>query len=211
MSKRAYIGLDLETSGSRHDVHVPIQLGIAMPNGKLFSRLIGGWRWYDPMDEEHRMTPYPKYKEVGLRAWSDEAFGVHGITKEDLETAADRYVVQSQATKFIGENTDAWIGNRIVVGWNVASFDMPFVREFLPAVSNSLSYRSVDLNAVSFTVADALGLSWGNLKRRSKEYAQLRLERDWDEPKWHDAGFDAQAALYSKDYLEQVIRAGDYV
>lgn len=200
--KREYIGLDLETSGSTHEHHVPIQIGIAMPNEAVFRSDIGGWVFYDEDDhtqtaDAHSILPW----------WSSEAYGIHNITKARLTLAPDKYDVDTMAAKFIGDHSKAWLGNRIMVGWNVGSFDAPFVRQHLPKTANSLSYRSLDLNAASFTTAEALGLSWSTLKTRSKDYAADQLGSGG----WHDAGFDAQAALLSLDYIKQVIKHGDYM
>ena len=200
--KRELWGLDLETSGSSHGTSVPIQIGIYAPNGAVFRSDIGGWRWRAWAEDQFSADPI----------WSEEAFGIHNITKERLELAADRFSVQRQAARFIEEHTNAWIGNRLVVGWNVASFDMPFVRQYLPAVSNMLSYRSIDLNAATYTACDALGLSYGKVKGASKDYAAVVLEEEFDWPDgemtWHDAAYDAAAAIHSYKFILQVIQRG---
>lgn len=210
VSKREFWGLDLETSGNSHDYHVPIQLGICAPNGAVFRSDIGGWDFYNADDDTD--LRFPSYKDAGKKAWSPAAFEIHKIPLQRLAAAPDRFTVQAQAARFIGEHSEAWIGNRIVVGWNVASFDMVFVREYLPAISNSLSYRSLDLNAASFITAEALGLSWGTLNKRSKEHAQTEAMKTWPEaePAWHDAGFDAVAALHSLEYMKMVIAHQGY-
>lgn len=195
-SKREFWGLDLETSGTTHERHVPIQLGIAAPNGALFSSLIGGWKWDG--------------QEPGVDhwLWDLRAQEVHGIEREQLEVAPLPHEVSAQAVSFIEEHSEAWHGQRKLVGWNVASFDVPFVRKHLYAVSRVLSYQSADLNAVTFAISAAQGISYKTLKRRSKEYAAELCAETFPEEMWHDAGYDALAALHSWDYLKERIKNG---
>ena len=85
-------------------------------------------------------------------------------------------------------------------GWNVGAFDLPFVRDTLPGLASLLSRRSVDLNAVCFTLGGTLPYfgsrpKWNTWKRLSKEAAQAELTAISVAPKWHDAGYDALAAL----------------
>lgn len=63
-----------------------------------------------------------------------------------------------------------------------------------------LSRRSVDLNAVCFTFAATAGSTWKGLKKRSKRYAEERLGRS----EWHDAGYDAAAALLCWEYFKEM-------
>jgi len=62
--------------------------------------------------------------------------------------------------------------------------------------------RSVDLNAVCFTFAGTAGSRWKSLKKRSKRYVEGKLGR----ADWHDAGFDAAAALLSWEYFKMLSR-----
>lgn len=200
-SKREFWGLDFETSGTTHEDHVPIQLGIAAPNGALFSSLIGGWDFdiVRDWDTGRRAKGY---------AWDERAFEVHKITQEQLIGAPLPREVSAQALEFIEEHSQAWKGERKLVGWNVASFDVPFLRKWLPGVARELSYQSADLNAVCFAISQAHGISFKEVKWRSKEYAASKLEELFAEEMWHDAGYDAAAALHSWAYLTERIKEG---
>lgn len=189
-TKREYWGLDLETSGTSHERHVPIQLGIAAPDGTLFTSLIGGWDF----DSQH--------------AWDDEAFMVHGIPPEQLLDAPHASEVDADAAAFIEEHSNVWHGNRKVVGWNVAAFDMPFVRRWLPQTAYALSYQSADLNAICFALSEAHDESYKTLKKRSKEYAAEQLYDQFPDEQWHDAGYDAAAAIHIWDYLKERVKYG---
>lgn len=205
-NKREYWGLDLETSGTTHEDHVPIQLGLTAPSGITATWLIGGWLWWEDDLGPANGDMYPGGR---WSHWSEEAAQVHGITQAQLQAdGLPAAKVALEAVRFIEAFSDTWLGNRHVVGWNVASFDMPFVRQHLGALSRVLSYRSVDLNAVCFTLTEAHGISYKGLKRRSKEYAAEQLRETYPGEMWHDAGYDSAAALHSWDYMKERVKNG---
>jgi len=200
-AKRQFWGLDFETSGTSHERHVPIQLGIAAPDGSLYSSLIGGWAWADEMD-----LGYPVPGE-NCWLWDLRAYEVHGIDRERLETAPDTAQVAASALDFVeGYRPEVWHGQRKLVGWNVASFDVPFLRKHFSGLARKLSYQSVDLNAVCFAISRAHGISFTEVKARSKEYAAEQMADLFPDEMWHDAGYDALAALHSFDYLTERIK-----
>jgi len=206
-SKRDFIGLDFETSGTTHERHAPIQLGLATQDGSYASWLIGGWRWAGPST-----VTGPEY-EVGTQCWEwDEgAYGVHGITQEALEKfGMTPGEVTADAIAFLQQHSQAWRGERIMVGWNVGSFDAPFLRRYLPGIAREMSYRSVDLNAVTYTIAEAHGIKSKTLKRQAQEAGAERALTIPSSGTWklHDAGYDAVAALGAWDYLKARIQEG---
>lgn len=190
MSVREFWGLDFETSGTDPDVHVPIQIGIAAPNGALFTSDIGGWRWGESA------------------VWDYEAQKVHDRSPYQFATAPTPAQVTAEAVKFIEEHSEAWLGERKLVGWNVASFDAAFLRKYLPGIARVLSYQSADLNAICFAISQAHGISYKNIKEESKWYAESMLQGGYALPQWHDAGYDAIAARYSFEYLTDRIKEG---
>lgn len=185
-----YIGLDLETSGTDIDAGaLPIQLGMANGLASSYSSLIG-WEQDDLM-----------------AGWSDRSAEVHGIP-------AQRVTIGKSHSAFAAETIDGWAvewlttaldrdiapNSLVAVGWNVGSFDFPFVKRYLPKLGELFSYRFVDLNAVCFTLAESrrrasmkpdgeLGYkSWKKRVKRASEEAMGHGE-------WHDAGYDAAASL----------------
>jgi len=203
MGKREFWGVDLETSGTSHERHVPIQLGIGAPNGDYASWLINGWQWADDCDGIVGETCW---------LWDLRAAEIHGLTKEQIDRhGSSPYDVTLQAVEFIERNSKAWHGERKVVGWNVGSFDMPYLRKHMYGVARKLSYQSADLNAVTFAISEAQGISSKHLKRQAQEagaagaYALTGLGVDEG---LHDAGWDAVAALGAWDYLKSRIREG---
>lgn len=170
------VGLDLETTGSDIDAGaVPIQLGVAY--GDEYAS------WYvNPRQCDNKYV------------WSDEAEKVHGISRDDAEKNGEHpLVVSARAVVWLAER-DVLRGARMdrwPLGWNVGSFDMPFVRRYMPPLADWFSYRSMDLNAVCEFATVAHGEQFSTLKKKAKQAAELADAR----AAWHDAGFDALAAL----------------
>ena len=186
-----FIGLDFETSGSDiNDGAVPIQLGLATRvSGKLetTSLLIGGWQW-------------------GKDAtWSDEAEEIHGFSKQDLEGIEPVRLIDIRLAHWlihVGKATGPRMWN-LAVGWNVAGFDMPFIRKYMPALSSLLSYRTIDLNALVLAASNGQVSEYKRIKSLAKDGAAHAIGR---EAAWHDAGYDAEASLRAYEYLAEYIK-----
>lgn len=205
MSDLIFIGLDFETTGLSHEASAPIEIGIATEDGLMYDSLIGGWKWEnEPNDYEER-----QYE------WSNEAEEIHGITKGDLSRAPSVFKADTFCTSFIRRCVGIEPKKIIAVGWNIAAFDFPFLREYLPQTANSMSYRSVDLNALLFgitqagTLLDNRGRPWtyyslkSFVKDQAAEYISMELDRA---EAWHSAGYDALASIYAYDALLSVMR-----
>ena len=98
----------------------------------------------------------------------------------------------------------------VPVGWNVGAFDLPFVRDTLPRTYGLLSRRTVDLNAVCFTLAGALTVEgghpkWTGFKRMARTHAEETLQELGMPPGWHDAGYDALASILAWRYLRSLL------
>ena len=170
MSNYQYIGVDLETSGTTHEHHVPIQIGVALVDGRTFKNLIGGWDW-----DSH--------------LWDDESEKIHGFTQQEV-TEADCY-------EFVDTALERWLkeqvpnGTRIMVGWNVGSFDRPFIQRWLPKTARLIIRRTLDLNAACYLLDQHGFRNPDTLKRQAKAYADQILGGGGR----HDALYDAQAAI----------------
>jgi len=90
----------------------------------------------------------------------------------------------------------------VPVGWNVGSFDMPYVRETLPLSARKFGYRALDLNAVCFTIGEIMGRSWTSVKGYAKKEAARRIGGP---ERWHDAGYDALASIRAWDVLREML------
>ncbi len=190
------LGFDLETTGSDPLNDLPIQIGFAVRRNdtiRMFRMDIGGWAW--------KTMP-----------WSTEAFGVHGITKERLMNALHYRMVDTLASEWLGQNLGGLSRNKVhATGWNVAGFDLPFLRRFLPKSLACISYRTVDLNAPLLLAADS-NARFRKIKSGLKKRAQATAE-EWIEARrdlveeadmtWHDAGFDAITALLVAEEMQE--------
>lgn len=184
-----YLGLDCEMTGTNMDAgHELCQVGAATESGEVF------------VSEIH----------CNLINVDTDSMAVHGIDPGWLKEGAPRAsVVDDRLAYFIQQS----MGNRhkaVPVGWGVSYFDMPWVRKYLPRTAAMLSRRSVELGSVCYTVGVTFGLSPDVLKRRAKRYAEDELTTHQGPARWHNAGFDAQAALLSWQYLMAVMKEGRY-
>lgn len=212
MSDLTYIGLDFETSGVSHTMSAPIQLGIATDDGSLTS-LIGGWEWQD----FSWITDDPKSPYHGrIYDWSLDAQDVHGIDRLKLEGQPYAPAVDTIMAAFVKASTGEWNKTKIIaVGWNIAAFDFPFLREYFPLTTNRMAYRSVDLNALIFGISESgmvdkrMGEPWTYhvLKNFVKEQAAAAVG---GEQQWHDAGYDAQTSLAAFRVLTDQVLGGRY-
>lgn len=194
------IGLDGEMSDSDLDQGaVLIQIGVCDDYGNTFESLLGydaGW-----------------YK-------TERASAVHRIPDEDIIAAQRPEQVDERLYRWLEDRlSDAWgrgenCGLRpfVPVGWNVGNFDMPFVRAFLPASSQLISRRSLDLNSLCYAFEDSRvtyqgeRLSFSRWKEAAHRYADTALGNS----NWHDALFDAQAALEAYRFLSGAFVFNDY-
>jgi oligoribonuclease (3'-5' exoribonuclease) len=172
-----FLGCDVETTCSAMPPEGQIiQVGVALKNGDTFvSDINPGW-----------------FK------FTEEARKVNGFTDERVRAAPPAAEVDERLSKWLKER--GCTENCIVpVGLNCGSFDTPFLRYYLPKTMKLFSYRSVDLNAVMFTLAEVSGVLFKVIKSRAKDFAA--------NPQPHDAGADAKEALMMWDYLKyQMLR-----
>lgn len=186
MSNFLFVGLDGEMSGTElQDGARLIQIGLAVSAGTFAS-----------------------YVNPGTLSWSEEAEEVHKIPQSSLLDFPDAEVVDLNCYEFLvsqGADTKRR-NNTIAVGWNVGSFDMPFVRTSLPKTNSLFSRRTVDLNALCFALDgkedNGVEISFETWKKRSKEYAIEAIGFE----NAHDAGWDALMSLYCFHYLRHQMR-----
>ena len=124
-----FIGLDGEMTGN--DIHAGaklIQIGLTIRDDRGMQTFTQG------------LCP------VGfMDGWQLEAAKVHGITKEDIEQFPSQYAVDNFAVDWLirhGATYQTRMKN-VAVGFNVAGFDMPYVKQHLPKTFDLLSYHSM--------------------------------------------------------------------
>lgn len=175
-----FAGFDIETTGSDiYKGHAICQVGLYTPKHEFVS-------------------------DVGVAVGTpvtQQALEVNGFSMERLTEGPSLAQVDNHLhEKLVGMT--AGMGLVIPVGWNVAGFDMGFMRRWMPVSYADFSYRTVDLNAVCFTLDP---VRWERFKRAANQYAKQKLQGlGWAE-RWHDALYDAAASYYAWEYLRDVV------
>jgi DNA polymerase III epsilon subunit-like protein len=176
-----FVGLDLETTSSDLVKGAKIcQLGMAFGACDGFTSDVG---W--PLE---------------VCDISEEALAVNKFTRERIAGGPPPETIDAAAAAWLVTH-HAGSHGLIAVGWNVAGFDLPFVRAQLPQVADFFSYRTADLNAICFALGKP-GRTWEAWKKQAKQWATTILGT----ANWHDAGFDAAAGLLAFYWLQDQLR-----
>lgn len=182
------VGLDIETSGSDANVHEVLQVGASFGPFRDFSSYI---------------------KPPADCVWDPEAKALLGWPDNLLDDAPSTHEVDAALARFLTQNGPL---HRVVpVGWNVGSFDVPFLRlNGFGATSKILGYQALDLNSLTFSVVAAESRmngstfeceSFKGVKDAAKKFAKDVLDTRGDRRVPHDGLSDAQAALLEHRYL----------
>lgn len=152
----------------------------------------------------------------GSYRWERQAETIHGFTEEELLSATPAEQVDELLVQWLNDRgvIDDGIHQGIAIGFNVGSFDLPHLRLVLPRTCNLFSRRSVDLNALCFSLDGAPYFneiwSWSEWKDGATEYAKRVLSTGVRRGQAHDAGFDAQLHLLAWRFLSAAMR-GNYL
>lgn len=148
--------------------------------------------------------------------WDLEAESIHGITKEEALQGKTSELVDIEFTNWLIE-LGANKKRRLIVpvGFNVGSFDMKFIKRFLPKSFELFTRRAVDLNGICFSM-DGLKYfgetksaeQWKSLAIQYGRY-RMSVEGDKGVADAHDAEFDAWVHAYAWEFLKESIRGRD--
>jgi DNA polymerase III epsilon subunit-like protein len=183
-----YIGIDGEMSGTDIDAgHELIQIGLA--------KYVDG-----------KMTSTGYLINPGPMLWSKQAEEVHQFSQEDI-------ILYGLTPSFVDREVSAWANptnqkrDFVMVGFNVGSFDRPFIKRTLPITYGKFSRRSVDLNSVIFSMSDS-NSDFESIKSDAKSYAFEKMDGMFSDFKnrQHDAEYDAVMSLYCFEYLRSIIK-----
>lgn len=185
-----FVGLDVETTGTDVAAHVLIQIGV-----------------YDPISGDvFRSDVYPAFENYAV---DPQALQVNGFTMDRIEAAPAASLVDTVLCLWLDKHE---LVGAHPVGFNVASFDLPFVKRALPVAFSKLSYRTIDLNAVLFTITEIIksppgkvGHAYETFKHRAKAFGATQVKGKTGAYGWHDAAFDAVASYHAWVYLRSVI------
>ena len=183
-----YIGIDGEMSGVDIDSgHKLIQIGLAK---------------YD--QESVHSIGY--LINPGEMAWSDQAETIHQFSREDIEEyGMSPGTVDIMVSDWA--NPTSQKRDFVMVGFNVGSFDRPFIKQTLPITYGKFSRRSVDLNSLIFSMSDT-NAQFERIKEGAKEYAFEKMDGMFEgfRNRQHDAEYDAVMSLYCFEHLRKLIR-----
>jgi DNA polymerase III epsilon subunit-like protein len=182
-----YIGLDGEMSGNDIDIgHRLIQVGMA--------KYVDG-----------KMTSIGVLLNPGAMVWSEEAEAVHQFSQEHIEkNGDDPAMVDGMLAEWA--NPTKHRRDFVMVGFNVGSFDRPFIKQTLPITYGKFSRRSVDLNSLIFMMSNT-NTQFEKIKAKAKDYAFEKMEGMFEgfKDRQHDAEYDAVMSLYCFEYLRSII------
>lgn len=145
----------------------------------------------------------------GYFEWDDRAAAVHGHTREDILNAPSAEEVDRALLSWLADRgVTAKHRDSIPVGFNVGAFDMPHVRCVLPLSAAVFSRRTLDLNALCFTLEgleyQGTAPKWKGWKKMASTYAERSLMPflQGGNLAAHDAGYDALLHLYAWRFLK---------
>lgn len=192
MPDPVYVGVDIETTGLDVLRHKAIQVGIA-------------W-WHDNTPASGMITAFTQ--EVGWLEFEYDpaALKVNGRTPEDIYNGPAHPIADTKLFNMAEHHFPRT--PLIPVGWNPGIFDVVFLQQQLPLIASKLGYRSVDMNTLAFHMAVAFNASPEEFRAEAREYSKDALANMGFAENWHDAGYDAAAALTSWEYFKHAFTKG---
>lgn len=137
----------------------------------------------------------------------EHALAVNGFSQYRLAHGPTHGEVDLDLYRSLDEQADVRDGCLIAIGWNVASFDMQFIKRWLPLTFKKFAHRSIDLNAVCFTIDP---YNWEAIKKAVKASAEREiLDRTGIKPNEHNAGYDAMAGYQAWQHLQDICQRGN--
>lgn len=144
--------------------------------------------------------------------WERQAEAVHGIRQEEVARA----IPAEQADELLVE----WLTDRgmstsarsecIPVGFNVGAFDLPHMRAVLPRAHALMSARTVDLNALCFSLDgaayDGSACTWREWKRLASAFGWHTVRQVNLDAEPHHARDDAQVHVHAWRFLRSAMR-----
>lgn len=176
-------GIDIETTNSNHDTGGILSIGI-----------------YIPLQNEEEIEFYGTVTPPKDAEWVYEACMVNGYSPEHIGEYANYYWLDYYVCKWLKEAALITPQRRLLpVGWNVGSFDMQYIRRYLPNLHKRCNYNVIDLNTI---VSYLVLCGWDpDVKRLVKEEADSLLGN----ADRHNALYDAKVALMELELLKQRI------
>lgn len=134
--------------------------------------------------------------------WDETAASVHGYSKTQVDSwdvgYAEADITLHDWLLSVGCRPNKRV-DTVGVGFSVGSFDMPFVRKFLPETFKLFSRRFLDLNSLIYLLSTKTGASFNNVKENIMGEVVERVGYDGS----HDAGWDAKMHLLFWEIIQE--------
>jgi len=197
MASRTLIGLDLEMTGTDWTAHKAIQIGLCL----------------DPRDETKNFVADVGWAK-GNYEYNPKSLEVIGWDFDRIEAGRYDWEVENDILNWCEDN-NLKKQSLIPVGYAVKSFDMPFVLNTFPRFAEYFIFpnvegpyrpylcRTCDLTDMTYGMTFGRGeRGWGfdGWKRAAKTYAVQELTKLEDARTFHDAGYDAKAAMLALEF-----------
>lgn len=146
----------------------------------------------------------------GEHTWDPRAAAVHGFTVDEISRAPSAEQVDATCVEWLSHHGVQRPRSALAIGFNVGAFDLPHIALVLPRTSALFTRRTIDLNALCFTLEGRLhegnAPTWSGWKRMATTYAErIIAQRGASAEAAHDAGYDALLHLYAWRYLRGAI------
>ena len=140
----------------------------------------------------------------GELVWNEDSEKVHKIPLDFVKSSPSAKTIDEECYEWLVKNgvDSAGRNYNIPVGFNVGSFDMPFIKHSLPKTYSLFSYRTIDLNAICYALDGKDGLDSAAFKKLAKEYAVKKIGGIGLEE--HNAGYDSMLHIYAFKYLKWI-------
>lgn len=172
------ISVDLETSSS--DVRDGTLLTIGLVNYET-----GESRYYEARHQKLMVIP--------------GAMKVNKISVADLDSS------RRMPLEDIDKEVVAWLNKfkmPIPMGMNVGSFDMDFIKHYLPNTYKVFGYRSQDLNSIFYLAAEQANCNFRDARDSILRRATTQAEK-FSSGGQHNALFDAYQNCFAKAILAE--------
>jgi DNA polymerase III epsilon subunit-like protein len=146
--------------------------------------------------------------------WEEEAEAIHGVREEEmLQAISAEEADEAIHNWLVSQGVDARVNPAVAIGFNVGSFDLPHIAEVLPRTYKLFSGRSIDINALCFTLdgVEYKGTSseWSGWKRMAKKYAERSISlanNSMYTPEAHNALYDAYMHFYAWQFIQAAVK-----
>lgn len=143
--------------------------------------------------------------------WSEEAEAVHGYSEEEVLSFPPADEADKKFSEWLKAQGVDELNKAVIIGFNIGAFDLPHIEAVLPESRKLLSHRTIDLNALCFTLEgfEYCGneTAWTGWKRFAKKYAERTIHlahNNLNTEQAHNALYDAYLHFYAWQFLKAI-------